>query len=80
MVASLNSAILDLLRNALDADAGRVTVSVDYSRGSCVVEDDGSGIPPSEFLEEGGLGKLYCESACFVYFGSPILSILSQPR
>ncbi|KJR84031.1 DNA mismatch repair protein MLH3 [Sporothrix schenckii 1099-18] len=61
-VASLNATVLGLLRNALDAGAVRVTVSVDYGRGSCVVEDDGAGIPPDEFRVDGGLGKLYYTS------------------
>ncbi|CAK7219400.1 Vacuolar protein sorting-associated protein 11 [Sporothrix curviconia] len=61
-IASLNDAVLGLLRNAIDAGASRVVIQVDYGRGACSVEDDGTGIPPAEFLPEGGLGKLYCTS------------------
>ncbi|CAK7272749.1 DNA mismatch repair protein [Sporothrix epigloea] len=51
-VASLNEAVLGLLRNALDAGASRVTIQVNYDVGGCVVEDNGSGIPPAEFLPD----------------------------
>ena len=60
-VASLNDAVIGLVRNALDAGASHVEVQLDYSCGGCAVEDNGSGIPPAEFLPDGGLGKLYCE-------------------
>lgn len=72
-VASLNDAALGLLCNALDAGASRVTVSVDYGRGACTVEDDGSGIEPAEFRREGGLGKLHREHW-------PRLSCFDAPR
>jgi DNA mismatch repair protein MLH3 len=58
-ITSLNGAVSELLKNSLDAGSTKVDISVDYSRGGCVVEDDGSGILPSEFGEMGGLGKLY---------------------
>lgn len=74
-VSSLNEAVLGLLRNSLDAGATRVTITADYGRGSFTVDDDGSGIPPGEFLEDGGLGKLYCE---FVYNGGLFCLIYHQ--
>jgi DNA mismatch repair protein MLH3 len=58
-IISLNGVVCELLKNSLDASSNKVEITVDYSRGSCIVEDDGVGIPPPEFGEEGGLGKLY---------------------
>jgi DNA mismatch repair protein MLH3 len=58
-ITSLNGAVSELLKNSLDAGSTKVDICVDYSRGGCVVEDDGSGILPSEFGETGGLGKPY---------------------
>ena len=62
-ITSLNSVVLGLVRNSLDAQSSRINISVDYRRGNCSVEDDGLGIAPAEFHEAGGLGKLHCE--CF---------------
>ena len=59
-IASLNSVILGLVRNSLDARSSKINISVDYRRGNCSVEDNGLGIAPAEFLESGGLGKLHC--------------------
>ena len=64
-VTSLNSAVCGLLKNSLDANASRVNITVDYRRGNCSVEDNGCGIPPAEFWEDGGLGKPYCELNLF---------------
>lgn len=58
-ITCLNGVILELLKNSLDAHARKVTVAVDYVRGNCSVEDNGLGIPPVEFLEDGGLDKLH---------------------
>ncbi|KAF4470231.1 DNA mismatch repair MLH3 [Fusarium albosuccineum] len=58
-VTSLNNVAGGLLANSLDADASKVNISIDYSRGNCTVEDNGSGIPPEEFRDTGGLGKLH---------------------
>ncbi|KAL4906397.1 hypothetical protein BDW74DRAFT_150252 [Aspergillus multicolor] len=58
-ITHLNAVILDLVKNALDANAQSIFVTVDYRRGGCVVEDDGAGILPIEFELEGGLGKSY---------------------
>ncbi|KAJ8124708.1 hypothetical protein O1611_g8932 [Lasiodiplodia mahajangana] len=61
-ITSLNGVVCGLLRNSLDAGATRVTISVDYVRGNCLVEDDGVGILPAEFKSSGGLGKLHFTS------------------
>ena len=58
-ITSLNSVVIGLVKNSLDAEARRIEVSVDFRRGGCIVEDDGNGIPPIEFSEKGGLGKPY---------------------
>ena len=56
-IPSLNSVIIGLAKNSLDAGAQKLVIDVDYERGSCTVEDDGCGIPPVEFSENGGLAK-----------------------
>lgn len=61
-ITSLTGAILDLVKNSLDADARKVAITVDFLRGACTVEDDGLGILPAEFGEDGGLGKLHSQS------------------
>ncbi|KAI0205615.1 hypothetical protein F4808DRAFT_239423 [Astrocystis sublimbata] len=62
VITSLNNVICGLLKNCLDAGATKATISVDYVRGSCSVEDDGLGILPAEFKPSGGLGKLHFTS------------------
>ncbi|KAK3387304.1 hypothetical protein B0H63DRAFT_155489 [Podospora didyma] len=61
-ITSLNSAACGLLQNSLDADASKISISVDYTRGNCSVEDNGLGIPPADFEENGGLSKLHYTS------------------
>jgi DNA mismatch repair protein MLH3 len=61
VITSLNSVVCGLVKNSLDAGASKIKVSVDYRRGGCAVEDNGHGIPPSDFELEGGLGKLHRE-------------------
>ena len=61
-IVSLIEVVLELLKNSLDAKASKIDVTVDFTRGGCTVEDDGLGIPPAEFAEDGRLGKLYCRS------------------
>ena len=56
-IPSLASVVLGLVANSLDANARKVNVSVDFSRGAASVEDDGMGIPPKEFGDSGGLGR-----------------------
>jgi DNA mismatch repair protein MLH3 len=58
-ITSLSGVILALLENALDADATKTDISVNFGRGSCIVEDNGTGIPSVEFSEHGGLGKTH---------------------
>ncbi|POR36416.1 DNA mismatch repair protein [Tolypocladium paradoxum] len=58
-VTSLNGVACGLVKNSLDAGATKVNVRLDYVRGNCTVEDDGLGIEPREFREDGGLGKLH---------------------
>ncbi|KAK0705620.1 hypothetical protein B0H67DRAFT_594553 [Lasiosphaeris hirsuta] len=62
VITSLNGVVYGLLQNSLDAGASKVNVSLDYGRGSCTVEDNGLGIPPVDFYEDGGLGKLHYTS------------------
>ncbi|KAF2833415.1 hypothetical protein CC86DRAFT_338706 [Ophiobolus disseminans] len=61
-VVSLTGVVLELLKNSLDAGAAKVEATVDFARGACTVEDDGQGVAPFEFREDGGLAKLYCTS------------------
>lgn len=58
-IASLNDAVLNLIKNSLDSHAFSIDVTVDYGRGGCDVEDDGLGIQPVEFTVKGGLGKMH---------------------
>lgn len=60
-ITSINTVAIELLKNSLDARSQRIELAVDYCRGNCVIEDDGLGIPPLEFKEIGGLGKLHCK-------------------
>lgn len=71
VITSVNSVIVGLIANSLDAQASRINVSVDYSRGNCSVEDNGSGIPPSEIKEGGGLGQLHCMCAPVLHHRGP---------
>ena len=57
VITSLNGVVCDLVKNSLDAAAPRVSISLDYTRGNCTVEDDGEGISPVEFRPDGGLLK-----------------------
>jgi DNA mismatch repair protein MLH3 len=59
VVTNLNAVIQELVQNSLDANSSKITVEVDFGRGSCAAEDDGVGIEPREFDIEGGLGKLH---------------------
>ena len=61
VITSLNSVAEGLFKNSLDAGASRISISLNYGRGNCSVEDNGLGIPPSDFQENGGLGKLHCK-------------------
>ncbi|KAH7153391.1 hypothetical protein EDB81DRAFT_791302, partial [Dactylonectria macrodidyma] len=59
VITSLKAVACGLLANALDAGATKVNIVVHYGRGSCTVEDNGSGIEPDEFNHQGGIGKLH---------------------
>ncbi|KAI0601717.1 hypothetical protein F4775DRAFT_350301 [Biscogniauxia sp. FL1348] len=61
-ITSLNGVVCGLVRNALDANATKISISLDYARGNCSTEDNGLGIPPDEFKPGGGLGKLHYTS------------------
>ncbi|KAF2642283.1 DNA mismatch repair protein [Massarina eburnea CBS 473.64] len=61
-IVSLGAVVLELLKNALDARATKIEATVDFARGACVVEDNGLGIAPSEFREDGSLCRIYCTS------------------
>ncbi|KAL8934697.1 MAG: hypothetical protein Q9211_005091 [Gyalolechia sp. 1 TL-2023] len=58
-ISSLEHVTIGLVQNALDAGATKIDVNLDFARGACTVEDDGWGINPVEFLDNGGLGKAY---------------------
>lgn len=58
-ILSLNDVILELIKNALDAQSRNIKVVLNYTHGFCSVLDDGHGISASEFEECGGLGKPY---------------------
>ena len=58
-ITSLQAVVLALLENSLDASATKIDILVDFGRGSCVLEDNGLGIPPAEFTKDGGLGRMY---------------------
>lgn len=61
-ITHLNDVILGLVKNSIDAHARTIYVTVDLKRGACIVEDDGDGILPVEFADDGGLGKAYYTS------------------
>ena len=60
-ITSLLDVVEGLFKNALDAGPTNVNVTVDFAKGFCLVKDDGSGIPSSEFAHGGRLAQLYCE-------------------
>ncbi|KAF2117791.1 DNA mismatch repair protein [Lophiotrema nucula] len=83
-ITSLTGVVLELLKNSLDAEATKIEATVDFGRGGCSVEDNGLGIAPLEFREDGGLGKLYCTSkyyshgACLGRNGTFLASLASM--
>lgn len=60
-ITSIADAVEGLFTNALDANATKVTITIDFAKGFCAVDDDGSGIPSAEFLPDGRLAQLHCE-------------------
>lgn len=69
-ITNLHGVIVELLKNSLDARAQTVFITVDFHRGSCVVEDDGEGIPPAEFEPSGGLGRAHRMCPWLLMFAS----------
>ncbi|KAI5294758.1 DNA mismatch repair protein [Ascosphaera acerosa] len=61
-INSLTDVVLELVKNSLDAAAGTVSVTVDFARGGCTVEDDGHGIVASEFGSDGRIAVKYYTS------------------
>lgn len=58
-ITCLNQVVFGLVENAVDANATKVKVKVDFLRGGCSVEDNGDGVPTKEFSPDGGLAKMY---------------------
>ncbi|KAJ5570866.1 hypothetical protein N7535_004526 [Penicillium sp. DV-2018c] len=58
-IVHLTGVVLGLVKNSLDANANTVFITVNFRRGSCIVEDNGFGIPSVEFEATGGLGKAH---------------------
>lgn len=59
VINSINDVAIGLLKNALDAESSKVSITVDYARGGCDIEDDGTGIPLPAFEDGGSLGQMY---------------------
>jgi DNA mismatch repair protein MLH3 len=59
-ITSLSDVVVELIKNALDAQARTAYIHIDYLRGGCCVEDDGNGIPAGELSEYGHFGSMYC--------------------
>lgn len=74
-ITHLHGVVVDLVKNSLDAGAQTVLVSVDFKRGSCIVEDDGEGIRPAEFENTGGLGKAHRMSPGSVFGCLALLNV-----
>ena len=56
-ITTLAQAVSELVQNSLDANPRHIKIQVNFLRNSCVVEDDGCGIPPDDVPL---LGKRYC--------------------
>ncbi|OKL59053.1 hypothetical protein UA08_05749 [Talaromyces atroroseus] len=61
-ITNLNEVVVELIKNALDADAGSLNITIDYRRGGCIVEDDGYGLPAAEFQAGSGLCRAHYTS------------------
>jgi DNA mismatch repair protein MLH3 len=61
-ITNLNEVVVELMKNALDANAGSINIIIDYRRGGCVVEDDGYGLPAAEFQAGSGLCRAHSMS------------------
>lgn len=60
-INSLQDVVVGLLKNALDAGASTISISVRLDRGHCVVEDDGSGIHPGDLQADSAFGEPFRE-------------------
>ncbi len=60
-ITCLSDVVLGLLKNSLDARASQIEISVDFRLGGCASVDNGHGIVPEDFADEGGLGCPYSE-------------------
>ncbi|KAF8418595.1 hypothetical protein EV426DRAFT_720563 [Tirmania nivea] len=58
-ITSLTQAVSELVQNSLDANPRHIKIQVNFLRNSCVVEDDGCGIPPEDMPL---IGKRYSTS------------------
>ncbi|KAF8431032.1 hypothetical protein BGX38DRAFT_1229996 [Terfezia claveryi] len=58
-ITSLTQAVSELVQNSLDANARHIKIQVNFLRNSCVVGDDGCGIPPEDVPL---IGKRYSTS------------------
>lgn len=47
-ITTLTQAVSELVQNSLDANSRHIRIQVNFLRNSCVVEDDGCGIPPED--------------------------------
>ncbi|KAK5050818.1 hypothetical protein LTR84_003377 [Exophiala bonariae] len=61
-ITSHEQVVVGLLENALDASARSIKIHLDLARGYFSVQDDGIGIPQTEFMETGYLGQPHCTS------------------
>jgi DNA mismatch repair protein MLH3 len=61
-ITRLSDVVIELLKNCLDAEAASITITFDFARGFCSINDNGHGIPASEFHHDGKLGQLHCTS------------------
>lgn len=59
LVRSLQDAVIGIVKNSLDSGAKRIDVEVDFEKGFCAVDDDGSGIASADFHAAGGLAKVH---------------------
>ncbi|RPB28630.1 hypothetical protein L211DRAFT_833602 [Terfezia boudieri ATCC MYA-4762] len=58
-ITSLTQAVSELVQNSLDANPRHIKIQVNFLRNSCVVGDDGCGIPPEDVPL---IGKRYSTS------------------
>lgn len=78
-ITHLNEVALELVKNALDADAQSITIIVDFRRGGLIVQDDGHGIPPTEFEEGSGLAQAHSKFCCCLFWAL-LIAVKIHPR